>query len=92
MNSAFLIKIFIELLIALFISVAAFGQSINPLEEDRNYKTSRGKTKKSSLTFKKVNLKIGRNYKQPIKMDSVESYQLVLPAQQSLRNRNYKNK
>ncbi len=92
MNSGFLIKIAIELLFALFISVSAFGQSFNPLEEDRNYKTSKGKSKKFHLTFKKVNMRIGRNYKQPVKLDSVEAYQMVLPNQQSLRNRNYKNK
>jgi hypothetical protein len=91
MNSGVLIKIAIELLFAVFISISALGQSMNPLEEDRNYKTGRGKSKKSSLSFKKVSIKMARNYKQPMKLDSVEAYQLVLPRQQSLRNRNYKN-
>lgn len=91
MNSGVLIKIAIELLFALFISISAFGQSMNPLEEDRNYKTSRGKLKKSSLSFKKVSIKMARNYKQPMKLDSAEAYHLVLPRQQSLRNRYYKN-
>ncbi len=93
MNSGFLIKIAIELLFVLFISISAFGQSFNPLEEDRNYKTGKsGKIKKSNLTFKKVSMRIARNYKQPVKLDSVEAYPLVLPGRQSLRNRNYKNK
>ena len=93
MNSGFLIKIAIEFLFVLFISVSAFGQSINPLEDDRNYKTGKGgKTKKSNLTPKRVSMRIARNYKQPVKLDSVEAYPLVLPVQQSLRNRNYKNK
>ncbi len=91
MNSGVLIKIGIELLFALFISISAFGQSMNPLEEDRNYKTGKGKLKKLSLSFKKVSIKVARNYKQPVKPDTVEAYQLVLPRQQSLRNRNYKN-
>jgi hypothetical protein len=92
MNSAFLIKVLIELLLALFISVTAFGQNMNPLEDDRNYKTNGEKTKKSNLVFKKVNLRIARNYKQSAQMDSVEAYQLVWPRGQSLKNRNYKNK
>jgi hypothetical protein len=93
MNSGFLIKIAIELLFVLFISISAFGQSFNPLEEDRNYKTGKGgKTKKSILTFKIVSMRIARNYKQPVKLDSLAAYPLVLPGQQSLRNRNYKNK
>jgi hypothetical protein len=91
MNSGVLIKIAIELLFAVFISISALGQSMNPLEEDRNYKTGRGKSKKSSLNFKKISINMARNYKQPMKRDSAEAYQLVLPRQQSLRNRNYKN-
>jgi hypothetical protein len=92
MNSPFLIKIFIELLFVMFISVSAFGQSVSPLEDDRNYKTGKGKVKSSNLTMKKATLRVARNYKQPAKMDTVEAYQLVLPKEQSLRNRNYKNK
>lgn len=92
MNSPFFVKIFIELLLVLFISVSAFGQSINPLEDDRNYKTSKGKVKRSTSTMRKSTLRVARNYKQPAKMDSVEAYQLVLPQKQSLKNRNYKNR
>jgi hypothetical protein len=92
MNSGFLIKIAVEVLFALFISISAFGQNLNPLEEDRNYKTGKGKSRKSNLSFKKVSVMLARNYKQPLKLDSADSYQLVLPNQQSLRNRNYKNK
>lgn len=91
MNSPFLIKIFIEVLIVLFISISAFGQSTNPLEDDRNYKTNKGSIKRSKLTMRKATLRVARNYKQPAQMDSVEAYQLVLPKEQSLRNRNYKN-
>lgn len=91
MISPFLIKIFIELLFVIFISVSAFGQSISPLEDDRNYKTSKGKFKRSIFTIRKATMRVARNYKQPAKMDSVEAYQLVLPREQSLRNRNYKN-
>jgi hypothetical protein len=92
MNSPLIVKIFIEILFVLFISVSAFGQSLSPLEDDRNYKTSRGKVKKSNLVFRKANLRFSRNYKQPAKIDSVEVYPLVLPKEESLRNRNYKNK
>ena len=57
MNSGFFIKIAIELLFVLFLSVSAFGQSFNPLEEDRNYKTGNsGKIKKSNLPFMVVHL------------------------------------
>jgi hypothetical protein len=93
MNSGLLVKIAIEFLFVLFISINAMGQSINPLEDDRNYKTGKGgKTKKSNLSSKRVSMRIARNYKQPVKLDSVEAYPLVLPVQHSLRNRNYKNK
>jgi len=92
MNSPFFIKIFIELLFVLFISISAFGQGTTPLEDDRNYKTGKGKVKRSTLIIKKSTSRVARNYKQPPKMDSVEAYQLVLPRKQSLKNRNYKNK
>jgi hypothetical protein len=92
MNSPIVFKIAIELLFVLFISVSAFGQSISPLEDDRNYKTSRGKVKKSNLVMKKATLRFSRNYKQPAQLDSVAVYPLVLPGQESMKNRNYKNK
>jgi hypothetical protein len=92
MNSPFFIKIFIELLFVLFISVSAIGQGIIPLEDDRNYKTAKAKVKSSTLRMRKSTSSVARNYKQPAKMDSVEAYQLVLPKKQSLKNRNYKNR
>jgi hypothetical protein len=92
MNSPIVFKITIELLFVLFISVSAFGQSIDPLEDDRNYKTSRGKVKKSNLVLKKASLRFSRNYKQPAQLDSVAVYHLALPGQESMKNRNYKNK
>ncbi|MCP9770903.1 hypothetical protein EGI22_23610 [Lacihabitans sp. LS3-19] len=74
----------------MFFSVNTYGQIENPLTDPRNYKSLKVVDEKKRLTFKNMKIKVSRNYKQQLKSIQVESYNLVLPGNISMRNRNYK--